>query len=320
MKYPNYSPNYSANKSSVQYKQYKDNKILCIIISTLLLALVCVGAAELAFARVAAPELYHQVTDPVIAVAQTGYAKAADAAKGAAAMLEQAADTASTRIVEAAATQMALLPEEAQLPEEAVPLSELPAADPVVTDAYAQDQNTYLTGGSLEVVYYYQKGEQWADQPYGTDDIGGYGCGPTSMAMIVSSLRQETVDPVEMADFCYKSGYWAKGQGSYLSIVNGVADAYSLNCTALAPNQLNKETLLTHLAGGDLAVALMHKGHFTTGGHFIVLRGVTLEGQILVADPNSLERSLVPWDPEIILNELSSSRSSGAPLWLLSAN
>ena len=70
---------------------------------------------------------------------------------------------------------------------------------------------------------------------------------------------------------------------------------------------------------GQLLVALMGPGHFTDGGHFIVLRGVTLTGQVLVADPNSRERSLALWDPQLILDELSDSRSSGAPLWCFSA-
>ena len=35
----------------------------------------------------------------------------------------------------------------------------------------------------------------------------------------------------------------------------------------------------------------MSAGHFTSGGHFILLRGVTLDGNILVADPNSRARS-----------------------------
>ena len=45
------------------------------------------------------------------------------------------------------------------------------------------------------------------------------------------------------------------------------------------------------------------------------LRGVTLDGRVLVADPNSRERSLAAWDPELILSELSPSRNNGAPLW-----
>ena len=45
-----------------------------------------------------------------------------------------------------------------------------------------------FTDGSTEVVYYNQLDERYAGKPYGTDHIGGYGCGPTSMAMVVSSL------------------------------------------------------------------------------------------------------------------------------------
>lgn len=41
------------------------------------------------------------------------------------------------------------------------------------------------------------------------------------------------------------------------------------------------------LSSGHIFVALMGSGHFTSSGHFILLRGVTLDGKILVADPNS---------------------------------
>ena len=71
------------------------------------------------------------------------------------------------------------------------------------------------------------------------------------------------------------------------------------------------------LRDGGLVVALVGPGHVTDGGHFILVRGTTLAGEILVADPNSLERSLTAWDPQIILDELSSARDNGAPLWAL---
>ena len=81
---------------------------------------------------------------------------------------------------------------------------------------------------------------------------------------------------------------------------------------------MTPEDLRIQLSGGRIAVALMSAGHFTSGGHFILLRGVTLNGNILVADPNSRARSLQEWDASIILNELSSSKTAGAPLWFLS--
>ena len=137
--------------------------------------------------------------------------------------------------------------------------------------------------------------------------------------MVVSTLRPENVNPIEMAQFCTDSGYWANRQGSYLSIVNGVADAYSLTCTSLPPAELNHDDFKAQLSSNKLAIALMRKGHFTSSGHFIVLRGVTNDGKILVSDPASLERSLTTWELDLILEELSSRRNSGGPLWVISS-
>ena len=81
---------------------------------------------------------------------------------------------------------------------------------------------------------------------------------------------------------------------------------------------MNEDALLTRLTNGEVAVALVGSGHFTKNGHFILLRGVTLGGDILVADPASRDRSLIPWELSLILDELSPSRTNGAPLWILS--
>ena len=70
------------------------------------------------------------------------------------------------------------------------------------------------------------------------------------------------------------------------------------------------------LADGKLVVAIMSKGHFTSGGHFIVLRGVQ-DGKILVADPASYRRSGQLWDLSIILNEASRRAGAGGPFWII---
>ena len=72
-----------------------------------------------------------------------------------------------------------------------------------------------FTDGATEVVYFNQLDERYAAQPYGTDYIGGYGCGPTCMAMVVSSLTEAYVEPTEMAAWAYENGYWCKGSGFY---------------------------------------------------------------------------------------------------------
>ena len=46
-----------------------------------------------------------------------------------------------------------------------------------------------FTDGVTEVVYYNQLDERWADLPYGTDNIGGYGCASGSSLRTRSFLR-----------------------------------------------------------------------------------------------------------------------------------
>lgn len=171
-----------------------------------------------------------------------------------------------------------------------------------------------FTDGATEVVYFNQLDERYANEPYGTDNIGGYACGPTSMSIVVSSLTSETVDPVEMSKWAYENGYWCSKSGSYHTLIPGAAKAWGLpveGCTASEPQRI-----VDALSEGKLVVALMTKGHFTKSGHFIVLRGVQ-DGQILVADPASYNRSQKLWDLSIILSEASKRAGAGGPFWII---
>lgn len=168
--------------------------------------------------------------------------------------------------------------------------------------------------GQTEVVYFNQRDERYAGKPYGADNIGGYGCGPTAMAIVVSSLTEDIVDPVEMARWSYEHGHWASGNGSYRTLISGAAKAWGLpveSCTAT-----EGQRIVNALSSGKLVVAIMTKGHFTSSGHFIVLRGVK-NGKILVADPASYQRSEQEWDLSIILDEASKYVYSEGPFWII---
>ena len=171
-----------------------------------------------------------------------------------------------------------------------------------------------FTDGTTEVVYYNQLDERYAGEPYGTDHIGGYGCGPAAMAIVVSSLTGEVVDPVQMAAWSYENGYWCKGGGSYHALIPAAAENWELaveGCSVSEPQRI-----LDALAEGKLVVAIMSKGQFTKSGHFIVLRGVQ-DGKILVADPASYNRSGQLWDLSIILGEASRGAAAGGPFWII---
>lgn len=270
-----------------------------------LLAVVCVGGVELSVSYFLAPEVFAKVTAPV----RNGVRATAD-------WLEGTAQQISALAVSLTAREETLSEADSQTAGEPTLSSGDALVDPSLSDLRVVDGATLLTGGTNEVIYFSQIDPQWANQLYGSDDIGHYGCGPTSMAMVVSSLTDEIVDPAQMAAFAAKKGYCAKGHGSYLSIVNGIAQAYGLASAGI--DELTVDAVYDALLSGNMLVALVGPGHFTSGGHFIVLRGVTLSGQILVADPASVDRSLMAWDPQIILDELSASRSSEAPLWVIS--
>ena len=174
--------------------------------------------------------------------------------------------------------------------------------------------NVRFTDGQTEVVYFNQLDERYSNMPYGTDDIGGYGCGPTAMSIVVSSLTSETVDPIAMARWSYENGYWCSKSGSYHSLIPAAAKEWGLNVEGCSASEGQK--IVDALSNGKLVVAIMLKGHFTSSGHFIVLRGVK-DGKILVADPASYDRSSMEWDLSIILNEASKNAGAGGPFWII---
>lgn len=275
-----------------------------------LLAILCIGGAELAVCRFADPVLYETIIAPVRQTASSTWT----AVSGGVSCAWDKAASAVSRVAGTLRKNEAE-PLESQAAEE--PDAELAdPADPAITALEQRESGEILTGGNREIVYYNQADAAWCDQSYGKDSLGKYGCGPTTLAMAVSSLTDQAMDPEEMAQWAVKNGYWARHGGSYLSIVNGAAADYGLKTESLP--DCDAERLRLELAAGKVAIALMSKGHFTNGGHFILLRGATLDGNILVADPNSRDRSLTEWDPQIILDELSKSRNNGAPLWLIS--
>ena len=280
-----------------------------------LLAVFCVGLCELVACRFQDPALYHTVTAPARRLCyETGEAVEE-------LTLERSQAYRPRSWQRMGYTLQHYRPEWPAPPEPEPAEEERPAPPPLtvipeeepITELLWNDGLEILTGGNLPLVYYNQKDEAWSECLFGRDPVGRFGCGPTVMSILVSSLSGETVNPEEMARWAGKAGFAAPGSGSYLSIVEGTARHYQLECSSVSLSAYIK--CVEELKAGNLLIALMGKGHFTGGGHFILLRGCTEDGMVLIADPNSRDNSLQPWDPQIIVDELSRSRGNGAPLW-----
>lgn len=170
-------------------------------------------------------------------------------------------------------------------------------------------------GNSKDVVYFSQYDSRWGSQMYGkTNTIAGAGCGPSSLAICISTLTNKTVTPPEVCAWSVKTGHRCEGSGSYHSLIPDGAAHWGVPCRGIGQS---KKLLVQALQDGKLVIAIMSQGHFTRGGHFIVLRGITSQGKILVADCASYERSQKEWDINIFLNECNKGAAAGGPFWVL---
>lgn len=174
-----------------------------------------------------------------------------------------------------------------------------------------------FTNAETPVVYYNQTDARWGNKPYGkTSTIGRAGCGPTALAIAVASLTNNKVTPYDVAQWSVANGGLCEGSGSYHSLIPNGGRHYGLTVTSIGRDG---KQLVEALQSGKLVIAIMSKGHFTSSGHFIVLRGVTEDGKILVADPASVKRSNKEWDLRIITSEASRKvGSAGGPFWVMS--
>lgn len=173
-----------------------------------------------------------------------------------------------------------------------------------------------FSDGGREVIYWNQMDERWCNELYGkTQTIGYAGCGPTALAIVVSTMTDTEMNPKEMADWAYENGYCCEGDGSYRTLIPEGAAHFGLNVEGTGKKDAQK--IVDSLGEGKLVVAIMGPGHFTTSGHFIVLRGVTSEGKLLVADPVSLNKSRQEWDAGIVFAEASANNAAGGPFWII---
>lgn len=170
--------------------------------------------------------------------------------------------------------------------------------------------------GNANIIYFSQKDIRWANHPYGNSTVYHGGCGPTSLAMIVYSLTDYKMYPDDMADWSYANGHRAEGAGSYWSLMTEGGRYFGLKVETAS--RKNPDKVLTALSQGKPVIVSMGRGHFTSGGHFIVLSGLTSDGKIMVLDPWN-ENNNHEWDPVIIFNESSTNGGvNGSPFWIFS--
>ena len=168
-----------------------------------------------------------------------------------------------------------------------------------------------LTDAELSAAHplFLQYDSRWADHPYGSSTMAHCACGPTSFSMVITALTGITnASPPVVATYSMSHGYYVYGAGTAHTLFTQEASTFGLYCT---PISITEEDMKAHLDNGEMLILAMHAGHFTSGGHFIVIYGYDASG-FMVNDPGSLERSMVYWPFSIVGSEADNIYALGS--------
>jgi hypothetical protein len=132
------------------------------------------------------------------------------------------------------------------------------------------------------------------------------GCGATSMSMVIAYLTGNTNQtPYTLFKWAYDHGYYG-GDGLGHSCLTKLASLYGVKGTWIE----NDATLITEaLQEGHPVIAHMGPGIFTTEGHYIVFRGTTADGYVLINDPGGKNKNRYAYKLSTVVAQAKTSEA-----------
>ena len=169
-----------------------------------------------------------------------------------------------------------------------------------------KNHKEYIAG----YIYFNQGDSAWNQNGY---CIAKAGCGPTSMAVVITSLTGKWVTPLDTAIWGYQHGFYSR-EGSAHEMIPAMATAYGLRCQGVG---IDYQAIKKALKAGKPVVCLMGPGYFTRGGHFMVLVAIDNNDCVTVADVGSRTRSAYKYRLADVIAQ-SKGASAGGPFWVMS--
>ncbi len=157
-----------------------------------------------------------------------------------------------------------------------------------------------------DFIYYEQTWDAYSSYPYGINTIGSHGCGPTSMAMVVSNLAGKAVSPTYMADWAYDHGYYVNGRGAAYGYFSAASKAFGIECSAISKG--DDDAIVQALKEGKYLITIVSNGDISPGRHFLLIRGITEDGKLLLGDSGKYENSLYAWDYDHVMKQVVHDR------------
>jgi len=162
-----------------------------------------------------------------------------------------------------------------------------PGSQPSLPPGCGTDSTTVVTG---KVPLYKQWDPRWGGNSYGCGStIAEAGCGPTSLAMVMSYYTGRIILPSETAAVSISKGWRLCGNGTAWAAMTGMPalPQYGLKSKAVSWAEAKK-----YLAQGLPIIQSQSNGYFTHGGHFIVITGMSADGKTFyINDPDGFHRT-----------------------------
>ncbi len=136
-------------------------------------------------------------------------------------------------------------------------------------------------------IYYKQSDPRWRSIPYTIDGdnnetIGASGCGPTCAAMIIASIKDNKITPIEMCKLAIELKDRTANSGTEWEFFKKVADKYSIDFKQSG----STKNAIEALKQGAYVICSMKSGKFTRGGHYILAWDFK-DNNLIVHDPAS---------------------------------
>ncbi len=141
-------------------------------------------------------------------------------------------------------------------------------------------------------IHYNQYDTRWGSLPYyyssgGSNTISASGCGPTSLAMVVTELTRNSSNPIVLTpdaacDYSANHGCHVSGGTSHALFQSPLTDTYGISGVEISTDET---TMKSYLDDGCLLIITVGPGTYTTSGHCMTIDEYDDTG-FLINDPN----------------------------------
>lgn len=161
--------------------------------------------------------------------------------------------------------------------------------------------------------YYQQSDSRWGGK-VGNSTVSKGGCGPTSAAMMLSTIFGKEINPLTMTKWAHSNGSW--NGAMQWTMPSKVASTFGLKMTELGADangvdakvlgyvkdaiRSGKPVMLTGKGKGATGSAASMDTPFTPGGHVVLAVGIDGNGNLIINDPRGANRTKAYTDDGIL--------------------